>query len=189
MKTASQLCGKDVQVLEWTQTMLRVGEAFSGEPCTSLRDAVQRQSGRFFQVSVSSSIHIRSQQGKQGPHVDWRISVAIYVVLWQASATALSSNTLLNTSLMCVQLQAFHSSNMVSLHSILGNELWNALPAGAARCANPPGFDGMPEHGHPQSSSLQRVDLDIGANPARCEHPGPQPALNVEPLVPTAFRT
>ena len=39
------------QVLEWTQTMLRVGEAFSGEPCASLRDAVQRQSGRFFQVA------------------------------------------------------------------------------------------------------------------------------------------
>ncbi len=40
------------QVLEWTQTMLRVGEAFSGEPCTSLREAVQRQSGRFFQVCL-----------------------------------------------------------------------------------------------------------------------------------------
>jgi len=34
----------------------------------------------------------------------------------------------------CVHMQAFHSSNMVSLHSILGNELWTALPAGAARC-------------------------------------------------------
>ena len=38
------------QVLEWTQMMLKIGEVFSGEPCTSLRDAVQRQSGRFFQV-------------------------------------------------------------------------------------------------------------------------------------------
>ena len=61
--------------------MLRVGEAFSGEPCASLRDAVQRQSGRYF--------------------------------------------------------EAFHSSNMVTLHSILENELWSGLPRGAAGCGTP----------------------------------------------------
>lgn len=74
-RTIFQSCAS--QVLEWTQTILRVGEAFSGEPCTALRDAVQRQSGHFF--------------------------------------------------------QAFHSSNMLSLHSILENELWSGLPVDAAR--------------------------------------------------------
>jgi hypothetical protein len=37
-------------------------------------------------------------------------------------------------TLCASSMQAFHSSNMVSLHSILGNELWNELPTGAARC-------------------------------------------------------
>ena len=38
------------QILEWTQKVLRIGEAFSGAECTVLRDALSRQSGRFFEA-------------------------------------------------------------------------------------------------------------------------------------------
>ncbi|KAK9843494.1 hypothetical protein WJX81_005881 [Elliptochloris bilobata] len=37
-----------LQVLEWTQAVLAAGEAFSGSESATLRDALQRQSGRFF---------------------------------------------------------------------------------------------------------------------------------------------
>ena len=35
-------------MLQWTQTMLQVGEAFSSSESSTLRDALQRHSGRFF---------------------------------------------------------------------------------------------------------------------------------------------
>ena len=47
-----------LQVLEWTQTMLQIGEAFSGSESSSLRDAMQRQSGRFFQAFHAANLQV-----------------------------------------------------------------------------------------------------------------------------------
>ena len=55
-----------VQVLDWTQTMLTVGEAFSGCESSTLRDAIARQSGRFFQAYHAANLQV-SQCLLQGP--------------------------------------------------------------------------------------------------------------------------
>ena len=47
------------QVLEWTQQILRAGEAFSGAECTTLRDALQRHSGRFFDAFHAANLQVR----------------------------------------------------------------------------------------------------------------------------------
>ena len=46
------------QVLDWTQTMLTVGEAFSGCESSTLRDAIARQSGRFFQAFHAANLQV-----------------------------------------------------------------------------------------------------------------------------------
>ena len=46
------------QVLEWTQTMLAAGEAFCGSESATLRDALQRQSGRFFAAYHSANLQV-----------------------------------------------------------------------------------------------------------------------------------
>ncbi|KAK9823710.1 hypothetical protein WJX72_004829 [[Myrmecia] bisecta] len=45
-----------LQVLEWTQQILRAGEAFSGTECTTLRDALARQSGKFFEAFHAANL-------------------------------------------------------------------------------------------------------------------------------------
>ena len=44
------------QVLEWTQTILAAGEAFCGSESATLRDALRRQSGRFFAAFHSANL-------------------------------------------------------------------------------------------------------------------------------------
>ena len=51
------MCG---QVLEWTQTMLEAGEAFCGSQSATLRDALKRQSGRFFAAYHSANLQVHS---------------------------------------------------------------------------------------------------------------------------------
>ena len=50
-----------VQVLEWTQTILGAGEAFCGSESATLRDALRRQSGRFFAAFHSANLQARTQ--------------------------------------------------------------------------------------------------------------------------------
>ncbi len=45
-----------LQVLEWTQTILAAGEAFCGSESATLRDALRRQSGRFFAAFHSANL-------------------------------------------------------------------------------------------------------------------------------------
>lgn len=47
-----------LQVLEWTQTMLQVGEAFSGSESSSLRDTLQRHSGKFFHAFHTANLQV-----------------------------------------------------------------------------------------------------------------------------------
>ncbi len=47
-----------MQVLEWTQQILRIGEAFSGAECTSLRDVLARQSGKFFDAFHDANLQV-----------------------------------------------------------------------------------------------------------------------------------
>ena len=46
-------------MLEWTQQILRIGEAFSGAECTSLRDVLSRQSGKFFDAFHEANLQVR----------------------------------------------------------------------------------------------------------------------------------
>lgn len=48
-----------LQVLEWTQQILRIGEAFSGAECTSLREVLARQSGKFFDAFHDANLQVR----------------------------------------------------------------------------------------------------------------------------------
>ena len=50
-----------VQVLEWTQTILAAGEAFCGSESATLRDALRRQSGRFFAAFHSANLQVRTR--------------------------------------------------------------------------------------------------------------------------------
>ncbi len=45
-------------MLEWTQTMLEAGEAFCGSQSATLRDALKRQSGRFFAAYHSANLQV-----------------------------------------------------------------------------------------------------------------------------------
>ena len=58
MSTHGERAGlpRAAQVLEWTQTMLAAGEAFCGSESATLRDALQRQSGRFFAAYHSANL-------------------------------------------------------------------------------------------------------------------------------------
>lgn len=47
-----------LQVLEWTQQILRIGEAFSGAECTSLREVLARQSGKFFDAFHDANLQV-----------------------------------------------------------------------------------------------------------------------------------
>lgn len=55
--SASCLCA---QVLEWTQTVLAAGEAFSGSESATLCDTLQRQSGRFFAAYHAANMQARA---------------------------------------------------------------------------------------------------------------------------------
>lgn len=46
------------QVLEWTQQILQIGEAFSGAESTSLRDVLSRQSGKFFAAFHDANLQV-----------------------------------------------------------------------------------------------------------------------------------
>ena len=48
------------QVLEWTHTILGAGEAFCGSESATLRDALRRQSGRFFAAFHSANLQART---------------------------------------------------------------------------------------------------------------------------------
>jgi len=53
-------------VLEWTQAVLAAGEAFSGSESATLRDALQRQSGRFFAAYHSANMQARARRAAPG---------------------------------------------------------------------------------------------------------------------------
>ena len=55
-------------MLEWTQTMLTVGEAFSGAESSTLRDAIARQSGRFFQAYHAGNLQVPGLCCSTGGH-------------------------------------------------------------------------------------------------------------------------
>ena len=46
-------------MLDWTQQMLAAGEAFSGAECTTLRDTIGRQSGKFFDAYHQANLQVR----------------------------------------------------------------------------------------------------------------------------------
>ena len=47
-----------LQVMEWTQTILQAGEAFTGGPCADLRAGLQKASGRFFPAHHSANVSL-----------------------------------------------------------------------------------------------------------------------------------
>ena len=61
------------QVLEWTQTVLAAGEAFSGSESATLCDTLQRQSGRFFAAYHAANMQARAPR-KQCSHVVHRLT-------------------------------------------------------------------------------------------------------------------
>lgn len=48
----------DVQVMEWTQQMLVIGESFSSAESATLRDALARQSGKFFEAFHAGNMQV-----------------------------------------------------------------------------------------------------------------------------------
>lgn len=50
--------GHHLQVMEWTQRILAVGESFAGCECASLRTLLERQSGKFFRLYHHSNIEV-----------------------------------------------------------------------------------------------------------------------------------
>jgi hypothetical protein len=52
--------GYVVQALEWIQSFVQIGEAFSGSQSSSLTDAMQRYSGRFFQAYHTANFQVPS---------------------------------------------------------------------------------------------------------------------------------
>ena len=55
------------KVLEWTQQILRIGEAFSGAECSSLRDVLSRQSGKFFDAFHDANLQVLLSLTLSGP--------------------------------------------------------------------------------------------------------------------------
>lgn len=51
--------GAVVQVMDWTQRVLAIGESFSGVECAGLRNLLQRQSGNFFRAFHTSNLEVR----------------------------------------------------------------------------------------------------------------------------------
>lgn len=47
-----------VQVMEWTQQMLAIGESFSSAESATLRDALARQSGKFFEAFHAGNMQV-----------------------------------------------------------------------------------------------------------------------------------
>ena len=47
-----------IQVMEWTQTILQAGEAFTGGPAADLRASLQKSCGRFFPAHHSANISL-----------------------------------------------------------------------------------------------------------------------------------
>lgn len=66
------------QVLEWTQTILGAGEAFCGSESATLRDALRRQSGRFF-----AAFHSANLQARTSP---CNLKMLLPPVIWQLMA-------------------------------------------------------------------------------------------------------
>lgn len=52
-----QIC-PGVQVMEWTQQMLAIGESFSSAESATLRDALARQSGKFFEAFHAGNMQV-----------------------------------------------------------------------------------------------------------------------------------
>lgn len=47
-----------MQALEWTQSFVQIGEAFSGSQSSSLMAAMQRHSGRFFEAYHTANFQV-----------------------------------------------------------------------------------------------------------------------------------
>lgn len=50
--------GNGMQVMEWTQQMLVIGESFSSAESATLRDALARQSGKFFEAFHAGNMQV-----------------------------------------------------------------------------------------------------------------------------------
>ena len=76
-----------LQVLEWTQTILAAGEAFCGSESATLRDALRRQSGRFFaafhsanlQACTSAKPGLHAQRGGCLIQICWSLAPLSFV--------------------------------------------------------------------------------------------------------------
>lgn len=69
------------QVLEWTQTMLEAGEAFCSSESATLRDALRRQSGRFFAAYHSANLQVRCWLCSDSQSVDWHVGASLLGVV------------------------------------------------------------------------------------------------------------
>lgn len=70
-------------MLDWTQTMLTAGEAFSGAESGTLRDAIARQSGRFFEAYhaanlQASRLHATAGLGCNAPRCAYLYSLPTF---------------------------------------------------------------------------------------------------------------
>ena len=60
-----------LQVMDWTQRVLAIGESFSGVECAGLRTLLQRQSGNFFQAYHTSNVEVRLGLTRANKVHDW----------------------------------------------------------------------------------------------------------------------
>ena len=67
-------------MLEWTQTVLAAGEAFSGSESATLCDTLQRQSGRFFAAYHAANMQARAPR-KQCSHAVHCLTHRVFAVL------------------------------------------------------------------------------------------------------------
>lgn len=117
--------GCATQVMEWTQRVLAVGEAFAGCPDPGLRQLLERQSAKFFRLYHHSNIEVRgwrgalcSRRAEQQKHIERAAALTR-----GAAGSVLRPTTLLSSHLhqRVPLLQA--------LSSMLDQELWKRLPA------------------------------------------------------------
>ncbi|KAK9809306.1 hypothetical protein WJX73_003160 [Symbiochloris irregularis] len=86
-----------LRVLDWTQTMLTVGEAFSGAESSTLRDAISRQSGRFFQAYHAANLQalhaMLEQELWQRLPMDGTLPSLVHVLEGGGSSDALATTS------------------------------------------------------------------------------------------------
>ena len=99
-----------MQMLEWTQTMVEVGEAFSGAKAVSLRDALSAQSGRFFNAYHAANLQAR-------------MACVCHIVLLGCAAAC---HRIASGADPLLTLTAVPQA----LHMMLDKELWQRLPLG-----------------------------------------------------------